>query len=67
MFRSDPRDNGVKLLLSVEEGSYIGESLCDTQASMLTWCKTRASRRAIIRDMELLILLVCASLNGTLD
>jgi hypothetical protein len=35
MFRSDPRDNGVKLLLSVEEGSYKGESLCDTQASDL--------------------------------
>jgi hypothetical protein len=26
MFRSNPRDNGVKLLLSVEEGSYKGES-----------------------------------------
>jgi hypothetical protein len=25
VFRSDPRDNGVKLLLSVEEASYNGE------------------------------------------
>ena len=27
MFRSDPRDNGVKLLLSVDEGSYKGKTL----------------------------------------
>lgn len=25
MFRSDPRDNGVQVLLSVEEDSYEGE------------------------------------------
>jgi hypothetical protein len=26
MFRSDPRDNGVKVLLSVDEDSYKGQS-----------------------------------------
>lgn len=51
MFRSDPRDHGVKLLLSVDEGSYKGKLLEPT----VLIDQTMGSQQVIIQDTAPLI------------
>lgn len=51
MFRSDPRDNGVKLLMSVDEESYKGKLLEPT----VLIDQTMGSQQVIIQDTAPLI------------